>query len=58
MKERWENLMERFQRLPLTITLAQVQKKARMERELQQLEKDIAVVERHPHIYVYDTDNM
>lgn len=56
MKERWEKLMKQFQRLPLTATLALVRKKARMERELQEIEKDIAVIERHPHIYVYDAD--
>ncbi|XP_032678868.1 enkurin [Odontomachus brunneus] len=57
MKEKWESLMKQFQRLPLTITLAHVQRKARLERELQQLEKDIAIVERHPHMYVYGTDD-
>ncbi|XP_011138778.1 enkurin [Harpegnathos saltator] len=58
MKQRWERLMKQFQGLPLTVALAHVQKKkARIERELQELEKDIAIVERHPHIYVYDTDD-
>ncbi|XP_018348085.1 PREDICTED: enkurin [Trachymyrmex septentrionalis] len=55
MKQRWEEAMQRFRRLPfLTDTLPKAQKKARIERELQQLEKDIAIVEQHPHIYVYD----
>ncbi|XP_018398908.1 PREDICTED: enkurin [Cyphomyrmex costatus] len=55
MKQRWDEAMQRFRRLPfLADTLPKAQKKARMERELQQLEKDIAVIEQHPHIYVYD----
>lgn len=49
--------MRQFQRLPfLADTLPKAQKKAKMERELQQLEKDIALIEQHPHIYVYDND--
>ncbi|EFN74446.1 Enkurin [Camponotus floridanus] len=55
MKKKWEETMRQFQRLPfLADTLPKAQKKAKMERELQQLEKDIAVIEQHPYIYVYD----
>ncbi|KYN09633.1 PREDICTED: enkurin [Trachymyrmex cornetzi] len=55
MKQKWEEAMQRFRRLPfLADTLPKAQKKARMERELQQLEKDIAIIEQHSHIYVYD----
>ncbi|XP_012061428.1 PREDICTED: enkurin [Atta cephalotes] len=55
MKQRWEEAMERFRKLPfLADTLPKAQKKARLERELQQLEKDIAIIEQHSHIYVYD----
>lgn len=55
MKQKWEEVMKRFRRLPfLADTLPKAQKKARMERELQQLEKDIAIMEQHPHVYVYD----
>lgn len=54
MKERWETLMKQFQGMPLTITPSHVRKKSRLERELQQLEKDITFIEQHPHIYVYD----
>ncbi|XP_012533905.3 enkurin [Monomorium pharaonis] len=55
MKQKWEEAMRQFRRLPfLANTLPKAQKKARMERELQQLEKDIALIEQHPQIYVYD----
>ncbi|XP_071650856.1 enkurin-like [Temnothorax longispinosus] len=55
MKQKWEEAMKQFQGLPfLADTLPKAQRKARMERELQQLEKDIAIIEQHPHIYVYD----
>ncbi|EZA62548.1 hypothetical protein DMN91_005647 [Ooceraea biroi] len=55
MKQTWEELMKRFRGLPfLTDTLPKAQKKAKLEYELQQLEKDIANIEQHPHIYVYD----
>ncbi|XP_072751713.1 enkurin-like [Anoplolepis gracilipes] len=57
MKKKWEEAMRQFQRLPfLADTLPKAQKKAKMERELQQLEKDIAVIEHHPHIYVYNNN--
>ncbi|KAL6443405.1 hypothetical protein ACFW04_002928 [Cataglyphis niger] len=57
MKKKWEEMMKQFQRLPfLSDTLPKAQKKAKMERELQQLEKDIATIEQHPHIYVYDNN--
>jgi len=59
MKQKWEEAMKRFQGLPfLADTLPKAQRKARMERELQQLEKDIAIVEQHPHIYVYDNTDV
>lgn len=55
MKQKWEEAMKRFRGLPfLADTLPKAQKKASMERELQQLEKDIGIIEQHPHIYVYD----
>lgn len=55
MKQKWEEAMKRFRGLPfLADTLPKAQKKARMKRELQQLEKDIVIIEQHPHIYVYD----
>ncbi|XP_029156621.1 enkurin [Nylanderia fulva] len=57
MKKKWEEAMKQFQGLPfLADTLPKAQKKAKMERELKQLEKDIAIIEQHPHIYVYDND--
>jgi len=58
MKHNWEELMKRFQRLPLSSDMPpQAQKKAKLEFELQQLEKDIAIIEQYPHIYVYDDNN-
>ncbi|XP_012233443.1 enkurin [Linepithema humile] len=58
MKQKWEETMKKFQRLPFLIdTLPKAQKKAKIERELQQLEKDIAILEQHPHVYVYDNNN-
>ncbi|KAL6266323.1 hypothetical protein P5V15_003180 [Pogonomyrmex californicus] len=55
MKQKWEEAMKLFQGLPfLTDTPPKAQRKAEMERELQQLEKDITIIEQHPHIYVYD----
>ncbi|EGI70694.1 Enkurin [Acromyrmex echinatior] len=55
MKQRWEEAMQRFRKLPFLVdTMPKAQKKAKLERELQQLEKDIAIIEQHSHIYVYD----
>ncbi|XP_070164173.1 enkurin-like [Polyergus mexicanus] len=57
MKKKWDETMKQFQKLPfLSDTPPKAQKKAKMERELQQLEKDIATIEQHPHIYVYDNN--
>ncbi|KAG5318255.1 ENKUR protein, partial [Pseudoatta argentina] len=55
MKQRWDEAMQRFRKLPfLADTMPKAQKKAKLEHELQQLEKDIAIIEQHSHIYVYD----
>ncbi|XP_008543367.1 enkurin isoform X2 [Microplitis demolitor] len=58
MKKRWEEMMKQFQSLPfLTDTPPKAKRKAKMEQDLKQLEKDIDMIERHPHIYVYDDNN-
>ncbi|XP_066588150.1 enkurin [Prorops nasuta] len=55
MKQRWDEMMTEFQRLPfLTDTVPKVIKKSKMEQELKQLEKDINIIESHPQIYVYN----
>ncbi|XP_034940322.1 enkurin [Chelonus insularis] len=58
MKKRWEELMKQFQGLPfLTDTPPKIKRKAKMEQDLKQLEKDIDMIERHPHIYVYNDES-
>ncbi|KAF7412081.1 hypothetical protein HZH66_000977 [Vespula vulgaris] len=53
MKKRWDDMMKEFQCLPFIIdTPPKVQRKAKLEYELQQLEKDIATLERHPYICI------
>ncbi|XP_063978416.1 enkurin-like [Diachasmimorpha longicaudata] len=55
MKKKFEELMHAFQVLPfLTDTPPKAKRKAKMERDLNQLEKDIDLIERHPRIYVYE----
>ncbi|KAK2580546.1 hypothetical protein KPH14_007679 [Odynerus spinipes] len=59
MKKRWDEMMKQFQCLPFMIdTPPKVQRKTKLERELQQLEKDITIIERHPYICIYnDNEN-
>ncbi|XP_015175487.1 PREDICTED: enkurin [Polistes dominula] len=53
MKRRWDEMMKQFHSLPFVIdTPPKVQRKAKLERELQQLEKDITILERHSYICV------
>ncbi|XP_015114584.1 enkurin [Diachasma alloeum] len=55
MKKKFEELMHEFQVLPfLTDTPPKAKRKAKMEKDLNQLEKDIDLIERHPRIYVYE----
>lgn len=55
MKQRWDIMMKQFQCLPFMIdTPPKVQRKTKLEYELKQLEKDIAIIERHPHICIYN----
>ncbi|XP_066250403.1 enkurin [Euwallacea similis] len=55
LKKNWEELQKQYQRLPiLTDTIPKKIKKSKLEADLKQIEKDVALIERHPHIYVYD----
>ncbi|XP_014601718.1 PREDICTED: enkurin isoform X2 [Polistes canadensis] len=57
MKRRWDEMMKQFQSLPFIIdTPPKVQRKAKLEHELQQLEKDITILERHSYICVNNDD--
>lgn len=57
MKKKWEEMMKQFQALPfLTDTPPKAKRKAKMEQDLKQLEKDIDLIERHDYIYVYSDD--
>lgn len=57
MKKKWDELMQQYRALPfLTDTLPKAQRKAKIERALDQLEKDITSIERYQIIYVYDDD--
>lgn len=58
MKNKWNELMKRFQSLPfLSDTPPKAKRKSMLEEQLKQLEKDIDNIQRHPYIYVYDNDN-
>ncbi|XP_069683539.1 enkurin [Periplaneta americana] len=55
LKHNWEEVQKAYQLLPiLTDTLPKKKHKAKLEEELKQLEHDIRMLERHPHIYVTD----
>ncbi|XP_066156722.1 enkurin [Euwallacea fornicatus] len=55
LKKNWEELQKQYQRLPiLTDTIPKKIKKSKLEAELKQIEKDVALIEKHPCIYVYD----
>lgn len=47
--------MSEFQTLPfINDTLTMINRKSKLEKYLQTLEKDIDTIERHPYIYIYD----
>lgn len=47
-------MQKAFLQLPmLTDTTPKIIKKSKMEQELEQLERDIALVETNPYIYIY-----
>ncbi|XP_063372875.1 enkurin [Cydia amplana] len=54
LKTKWQLKQKAFLQLPmLTDTVPKIMKKVKMEQELQQLEKDIQLVESNPYIYIY-----
>ncbi|KAK9877886.1 hypothetical protein WA026_020112 [Henosepilachna vigintioctopunctata] len=58
LKQNWEELQKQYQGLPiLTDTIPKKLRKTKLEEDLKQLESDIALIERHPYIYVYDDDS-
>lgn len=59
LKENWAVLQKAFLQLPmLTDTVPKILKKSKMEKELRQLERDIAFIESNPHIYIFDDSAM
>ncbi|XP_052120088.1 serine/arginine repetitive matrix protein 2 isoform X2 [Frankliniella occidentalis] len=53
LKQNWQELQTIFQGLPmLTDTIPKMKRKESLEQELRQLERDIAIVERNPVIFV------
>ncbi|XP_059055379.1 enkurin [Achroia grisella] len=55
LKYNWELMQKAFLQLPmLTDTMPKILKKTKMEQELRQLEKDIALIESNPFIYLYE----
>ncbi|XP_038216452.1 enkurin [Zerene cesonia] len=55
LKHNWQMMQKAFLQLPmLTDTIPKILKKTKMEQELRQLEKDIALVESNPFIYIYE----
>ncbi|XP_004932813.2 enkurin [Bombyx mandarina] len=55
LKNNWELMQKAFLQLPmLTDTIPKILRKTKMEQELKQLEKDIALVESNPYIYIYE----
>ncbi|KAL4717544.1 hypothetical protein ACJJTC_000693 [Scirpophaga incertulas] len=55
LKHNWQIMQKAFLQLPmLTDTIPKILKKSKMEQELKQLEKDIALVESNPYIYIYE----
>ncbi|KAJ2954096.1 hypothetical protein O0L34_g2313 [Tuta absoluta] len=55
LKHNWALMQKAFLQLPmLTDTIPKIAKKTKMEHDLEQIEKDIKLVESNPYIYVYD----
>uniref|UniRef100_A0A2A4JTZ3 Enkurin domain-containing protein n=1 Tax=Heliothis virescens TaxID=7102 RepID=A0A2A4JTZ3_HELVI len=55
LKHNWSLMQKAFLQLPmLTDTIPKILRKTKMEAELKQLEKDIALVESNPYIYIYE----
>lgn len=55
LRHNWQIKQKAFLQLPImTDTIPKILKKTKMEEELRELEKDIALVESHPYIYIYE----
>uniref|UniRef100_A0A2H1WVK4 SFRICE_009466 n=1 Tax=Spodoptera frugiperda TaxID=7108 RepID=A0A2H1WVK4_SPOFR len=55
LKLNWSLMQKAFLQLPmLTDTIPKILRKTKMEADLKQLEKDIALVESNPYIYIYE----
>uniref|UniRef100_A0A182QMK2 Enkurin domain-containing protein n=1 Tax=Anopheles farauti TaxID=69004 RepID=A0A182QMK2_9DIPT len=58
LKQNWEKLQQEYQSLPLlTDTVPKMIRKAKLENNLKQLEKDILTIENNPYIYIYDEES-
>ncbi|KOB78188.1 Uncharacterized protein OBRU01_02830, partial [Operophtera brumata] len=56
LKRNWQLMQKAFLQLPMmTDTIPKILRKSKMEQELRQLEKDIALVESNPYIYIYES---
>ncbi|XP_058460406.1 enkurin [Malaya genurostris] len=58
LKSNWEILQQEYQSLPLLIdTVPKMIRKAKLEKNLKELEKDILKVENTPIIYIYEDED-
>ena len=59
MKTNWEEIHHQYQGLSVvTDTAPKKNRKERMEAEMDQLEKDIELLEKHTKIYISSDDNI
>ncbi|KAK6617857.1 hypothetical protein RUM43_014086 [Polyplax serrata] len=57
LKENWNELSKQFLKLPvMSDTLPKIKRKMWLEQEIDQLEKDVKLVESHPYIYLERQD--
>lgn len=50
-------MQKEFQLLPMiTDTIPKINRKVKLEKDLQALEKDIILIEKHPYIYIDESD--
>ena len=55
-KKNWEEIHHQYQGLSVvTDTAPKKSRKERMETEMNQLEKDIELLEKHSHVYISNT---
>lgn len=51
-------MQKEFQLLPMiTDTIPKINRKVKLEKDLQALEKDIILIEKHPYIYIDETQD-